>query len=331
MISNFPLAGTANIFTNKIVANAIKRVNDSFIVRELTTAEQINRDVENAFNKGSVVNIKVKPALLGQKLIDANGNLTTKNLAFGNQAVELDYIFGESIQITPQDLIAAQNGDVDALAIAVEAVTDATMKIYEADQVNNLRTASLGLAVGAGATKTITYNSLVNLRQTFSNRGFSRSRKIIAVLNPGYFARVTALTEVISNQNVLGITGLGTEVLTIPALNMVLYESENYTLSAAPTDPIITAWISGHAIAPIRTQGVANPAANNQRIARDTISGANVPILLSISEARQGGSFRHIIDASILSGFKFVSPQITETGTIQFNAGVQVVGEIPNS
>jgi hypothetical protein len=328
MITNFPKTGTQNIFTNKIVANAIKRVTGSFIAKELTSAEQISRDVEAAFAQGSTVNVKVKPALVGQKLVDANGNLTTKSMAFGNQSIDMDYIYGESIEITPQDLIAAQNGDTNALAVAVETVVDATMKIYESDQINNLRTASLGTTIGTGTTKTITYQSLSNLRREFSIRNFPWSAQIVGVIHPTFFAMVSRLNEVVSNQNVLGINGVGSATLNIPALNMTLIESANYTASAVATDPIITAWISGHALAPIRTLGVANPASGAQRLVRDTISGANVPVLLSISEVRQGGSFKHIIDASILSGFKFLTPQITEAGAVQFNAAVHVIGEI---
>lgn len=328
MLTNFPATGTAGIFTNAIVASAIKRVNGSFIVRSLTQAEQVNRNVESAFSQGSTVDIKVKPALLGQKLVDMDGNLTPKSMAFGIQPVTMDYIYGESLEITPQDLVAAKNGEVDAMAEAVEAVVDGTMKRYESDMINNLRTASLGTALGNGANKVITYDTLSKVRSEFSLRGFPRSMKIEAIAHPTYFTQIANLSEVISSENRLGISGLGTPMITIPSLNMVIHESADYTVSAAPSDPILTAWISGHALAPIRTQGIVDQSATDQRIVRDTITSANVPVLLSISTERQAGAKKIIVDASILSGFKFITPQVTEAGAVQHQAGVQLIGTI---
>lgn len=326
MITNFPSTGTASIFTNKIVANALSKIDQSFIVRYLTQSQVVQNDVEDAFQSGSTVNVKIKPALLGQKLTDINGNLTSKALAFGSQSVEMDFVYGESVNLSVQDLIAMKNGDMDPMAVAVEAVVMGAVRRFEADMVNQMRTASLGTALGLGTSKIITYSTLTNVRANFSTRGFGYGVPIIGVVHPVYFAQIVRLAEVLSNQNKVEASGFGTSKIQIPSLNMTILESDQYTLSAVAADPICTFQVEGLAVAPVRTVGVVD--AQNQRIVRDTVNSPAVPVLLSLSYARQAGAKAAIVDASFLSGFKFLTTQIGENGTVANNAAVHLIGEL---
>ena len=310
MITNYPSTGTANVFTNQVVDSGMQHFVGSRLVRMLTTQESVANNVEQAFQVGTTVNVRVKPFRSGQVLTDMTNNLTTSALQYGNVPVQLEYVFGDSISLAPADQIALNDGGLNAMTEATELAIQGALNRYESTMVGNIRTVA-GVQSNLGTSgNAITFATIQATRT--NNPELPASHEINILCDAGTFGEISRLSEVIDMQKLTSASEyVPGEIYLGGALNIRIMQHKDYTAKVGATDPKFTAFAAGSFIAPLRTSGVIDPA--NQRLV--TVPDQQIAILLSMSSTRLAGSHSRVIDSQVLSGFNKFTPQMTSGST----------------